>query len=63
MDRNLFALSLGLAGMILLPALSRAEPARCAQDTVAASRSSQFGEMARSIGPQDTTATEIYSSP
>ena len=62
MDRNFFALSLGLAGLLVLPTLGRA--AQCApHDTLAVDLAHQFGEQPRSMGlAQDNTVMELYAS-
>ena len=63
MDRTLFALSLGLAGLILVPATARAAPQCAAHDIVAQSLATQFGEVRRSIGlAQDNTVMELYAA-
>ena len=63
MDRTLFALSLGLAGLALLPDAARAA-AQCApRDSVAASLAAEFGEVRRVIGlAQDNTVMELYAA-
>jgi hypothetical protein len=64
MERNLFALSLGLAGLFLIPALGRAAPTRCAgHDMVACQLAKEVGEETRSMGlGQDKTVMELYAS-
>jgi hypothetical protein len=63
MERPLFALSLGLAGMILLPADLRASPQCATHDQVATSLATQFGEVRRSIGlARDNTVMELYAA-
>ena len=64
MDRTLFALSLGLAGMILAPNLTHANPAQCGQhDKVASALEKQFGEQTRAMGlAQDNTVMELYAA-
>ena len=63
MERSLFALSLGLAGLILLPGALRAAPQCAAHDAVAASLAKQYGEVRRSIGlAQDNTVMELYAA-
>ena len=63
MDRTLFALSLGLAGLILVPAAGRAAPQCAPHDTVAANLATQFGEARRSMGlAQDNTVMELYAA-
>lgn len=64
MDRTLFALSLGLAALALLPGMARAA-AQCApRDMVAANLATQFGETRRIIGlAQDNTVMELYAAP
>jgi hypothetical protein len=63
MDRTLFALSLGLAGLILCPGTLHAA-AQCApHDDVSAQLAKQFGEVPRSMGlAQDNTVMEVYAS-
>ena len=63
MDHRLFALSLGLAGLILAPAALRAEP-RCADhQRVVDQLAQKFGEARRSIGlTSDDTVMELYAS-
>ena len=63
MERNLFALSLGLAGLFLIPALGRAAPTQCAgHDMVIAPLAKQFGEETRSMGlGQDDPVMELYA--
>jgi hypothetical protein len=64
MDRSLFALSLGLAGLILLPAPLRATPQCAPHDTVATSLATGFGEARHSMGlAQDNTVMELYAAP
>lgn len=64
MDRNIFALSLGLAGLLLLPTLGRAAPTQCSNhDAVAAELAHQFSERPHAIGlAQDATVMELYAS-
>ena len=63
MERSLFALSLGLAGLILAPGALRAAPQCSAHDVVAESLANQFGEVRRSIGlAQDNTVMELYAA-
>ena len=64
MERNLFALSLGLAGLLLIPALGRATPVQCAaHDKMVAQLATDYGEEARSIGlGADNTVMELYTS-
>lgn len=64
MDRTFFALSLGLAGLLLVPTLGRASPTQCsAHDTVAAELARQFSEQPHAIGlAQDATVMELYAS-
>ena len=63
MDRSLFALSLGLAGLALLPDTARAA-AQCApRDTFAATLAAEFGEVRRAIGlAQDNNVMELYAA-
>lgn len=65
MDRTLFALSLGLAGLILAPGTGHASPSQCGpHDAVAATLAKQYGEQARSMGlAEDDTVMELYSAP
>lgn len=54
MDRNFFALSLGLAGLILLPGLGHAQPNKGASDNkVAAALTIQFGNQTDATGLLD----------
>lgn len=68
MDPNFFAktlgLSLGLAGLFLLPGLGRAQPVQCGtHDSVAEALASQFGEQAHAMGlAEDNTVMELYAS-
>lgn len=63
MDRTLFALSLGLAGLILLPLPLHAAMQCAPHDTVATNLATSFGEARRSIGlAQDNTVMELYAS-
>ena len=63
MERALFALSLGLAGLILIPGTLRAAAQCAAHDVVATSLANQFGEVRRSIGlAQDNTVMELYAA-
>ncbi len=63
MDRTLFALSLGLAGLILVPGTARAAPQCAAHDVVSQSLANQFGEVRRGIGlAQDNTVMELYAA-
>lgn len=64
MDRNVFALSLGLAGLLLLPTLARATQAqRSNHDMVAAQRAQQFNARPPAMGlAQDVTVMELYAS-
>ncbi len=51
MQKMLFALSLGLAGLILVAQAAQAQGAQCApRDTVIAHLSEKYGETRRSIG-------------
>ena len=63
MDRTLFALSLGLAGVILLPLPVHAA-AQCApHDKVSAELAAKFDEQPSSMGlAQDNTVMELYAS-
>ncbi len=65
MDRNFFALSLGLAGLILLPGLGHAQDNQCGpHDAVAAALSSKFGEQSHAMGlAEDNTVMELYAAP
>ena len=63
MERTLFALSLGLAGLILTPAAGRAAQQCAPHDVVARSLADQFSETRRSIGlAQDNTVMELYAA-
>ena len=63
MDRTLFALSLGLAGLVLLP-LPLHAAAQCApHDKVSAELAARFDEQPNSMGlAQDNTVMELYAS-
>ena len=65
MDRTLFALSLGLAGLIMIPDLGRASPTQCANHEVVVSQLAKtYGEQPRSMGlSQDNTVMELYAAP
>jgi len=60
----LFALSLGLAGLLLTPGLLHAA-ARCApHDKVSAELAARFGEQPSSMGlAEDNTVMQVYSAP
>ena len=62
MDRTLFALSLGLVGLLMAPGFAHA--AQCApHDKVSAELSTKFDEQPSSMGlAQDNTVMELYSS-
>jgi hypothetical protein len=63
MDRTLFALSLGLAGLILLPLPVHAAMQCAPHDTVATHLATSFGEARRSMGlAQDNTVMELYAA-
>lgn len=63
MDRTLFALSLGLAGMIACPNLLHAAPQCATHDDVSSQLAKQYGETPTSMGlAQDNTVMEVYSS-
>ena len=63
MDRTLFALSLGLAGLILTPGLGHAQAPCAAHQTVVDQLASQFGEARRSMGlAANATVMELYAS-
>lgn len=63
MERTLFALSLGLAGLIVLPGMARAAPQCAAHDMVAENLANQFGEVRRSMGlAQDNTVMELFAA-
>jgi hypothetical protein len=63
MEKSLFALSLGLAGMILLPGTARAAPQCAPHDTVASNLAGQYAERPRSMGlAQDNTVMELYAA-
>jgi hypothetical protein len=64
MDRTLFALSLGLAGLTLLPQNLHAAARCAAHDLVAAELAGKYDEHPNSIGlAEDNTVMELYSSP
>jgi hypothetical protein len=64
MDRNIFALSLGLAGLLLLPTLGRAAPTQgSSHDAVASELARQFAERPHAMGlAEDATVMELYAS-
>ena len=63
MDRTLFALSLGLAGIILLQGNLNAAPQCAPHDKVSAELARKFGEQPTSMGlAQDNTVMELYAS-
>ncbi len=64
MDRNVFALSLGLAGLLILPFAARASPAQCGpHEAVSGQLAKQFGEQTRAMGlAEDNTVMELYGS-
>lgn len=63
MDRTLFALSLGLAGLMLLPLPAHAGVQCAPHDTVATNLATSFGEARRSMGlAQDNTVMELYAA-
>ncbi len=63
MDRTLFALSLGLAGLIFIPGSLHAEPQCAAHQLVADQLARKYGEARRSIGlASDNTVMELYAS-
>lgn len=64
MDRTVFALSLGLAGLLLLPGLGRADPPRCAaHDQIQTQLAQQFREAPQAMGlSEDDTVMELYAS-
>ena len=63
MDRTLFTLSLGLAGLLLAPGVLHAA-ARCApHDKVSKELAAKFGEQVSSIGlATDNSIMELYAS-
>ncbi len=62
MDRNIFALSLGLAGLLLIPAMGRAAPTLCSDhDAVQAELARQFGEQPQAMALAQE-ATELVLS-
>lgn len=64
MDRMLFALSLGLAGMILAPSLTHAATQCGPHDMMAGALAKQFGEAPHAMGlAQDNTVMELYVAP
>lgn len=63
MDRFLFALSLGLAALILAPRPAAAGPQCAAHDVVAQHLSDEFAETSRSIGlSTNNTVMELFAS-
>ena len=63
LNHTFFALSLGLAGLILAPAALQAQPQCAPHDVVAAGLANQFSEVRRVIGlAQDNTVMELYAA-
>ena len=64
MNRILFALSLGLAGLLLLPTLIHANPAQFSpHDSVAAALTKQFGAQTHAMGlAQVNTVMELSTA-
>lgn len=62
MERTLFALSLGLAALLLAPP-ARAQPSCAAHQTIADQLATRFGETRHSMGlAADATVMELYAS-
>ena len=62
MNRTLFALSLGMAALILLPGALHAAAQCAAHDRVSAELAQKFGELPSSIGlAQDNTVMEVFA--
>ena len=63
LNHTFFALSLGLAGLILAPAALQAQPQCAPHYVVAAGLADQFSEVRRVIGlAQDNTVMELYAA-
>ena len=63
MQRTLFALSLGLAVLMIIPGILHAEPQCAAHQLVADQLAQKYGEARRSIGlASDNTVMELYAS-
>jgi hypothetical protein len=63
MERTLFALSLGLAGLILAPVPGHAEPQCATHQAVAEKLASQYGKKRHSMGlAANSTVMELYAS-
>lgn len=62
MEKTLFALSLGLAGL-LIPTPAPAQPQCAAHDAVVAQLAAKYGEARQSMGlAADATVMELYAS-
>ncbi len=63
MEKTLFALSLGLAGLLVAPVPGHAQPQCAAHQTVADQLARQFGEAKRSMGlASNATVMKLYAS-
>lgn len=63
MERTLFALSLGLAGLILAPLPTQAQPQCAKHQAVADELASKYGEKRHSMGlAANSTVMELYAS-
>ncbi len=63
MEKPLFALSLGLAGLLIAPGTGHTQPQCAAHQTVADQLATQFGEAKRSMGlASNATVMELYAS-
>ena len=63
LENSLFALSLGLAGLILTPVAGHAERQCAGHEMIAEALAKNFGEARRTMGlAQDNTVMELYAS-
>ena len=63
MENSLFALSLGLVGLILTPAAGHAERQCAGHEMIAEALAKNFGEARRTMGlAEDNTVMELYAS-
>lgn len=65
MQRVFFALSLGIAGVLLALQAAQAQPANCAKhETVVERLASKYGEVRQSMGlAQNNGVVEVFASP
>lgn len=63
MEKSLFALSLGLAGLLAAPTPAPAQPQCAAHDAIAVELAAKYGEARQSMGlAADATVMELYAS-